>query len=85
MTEYHTVHDLREIGQVMLGLPGVTDAYAIKQDDRVDRNVLELRVRRDDPTGPARVPPRVLRTLAAKDLGIHDQTPQADAFVLVCF
>lgn len=81
MTEYRTVHELRETAQIMLNVIGVVDATVIEQDPRHDRNVLEVTI---DETY-VRVPPRVLLALTERDYGIVPEPSRDGSIVIVAF
>jgi len=61
-----------DCADALAGLPGVVAADVLDRDPRVDRPLLEVVVG----PGYVRVPPRVLRAVAAHDLGIRRIAPQ---------
>lgn len=74
MTEVRDPADLRDAADVLAALPGVIDPVTVQPDPQLDAFTVEITV------GPSydRVPPRVLRTLAEHDLGIHDVTTRGE-------
>jgi len=61
------------------GLPGVVAADVLDRDPRLQRPVVEVTV------GPGyqRTPPRVLRSVAAADLGLYSCSPRPDGYFTV--
>jgi len=72
MPEMVDPQQYRECAEALAALPGVVATDVLDRDPRVGRPLLEVVVG----PGYVRVPPRVLRAVAAHDLGIRRVAPQ---------
>ena len=76
MPEMASPDQYRRFADDVGALPGVVAADVLDRDPRLQRPLCEVTV------GPKyeRVPPRVLRTVADYDLGLHDCSPRPEGY-----
>jgi hypothetical protein len=80
VTDQIRAAEARDLKTDLMGLPGVT-AVTVSMSNPNVRERRTVRVTLDE--GYFRVPPRVLRCLTERDLGVVDVSPQGDQRVVL--